>query len=347
MKIQALETTPLATPETPQTPIDAGRITTKLPFYRPLGRTGLQVSCLGIGGGGALASDDVLYAFERGINYFFYSSDLHHHLYGAMAPALRQLCGRRSPQREQVVLATVTYIKQPEMAITALFDQFMELGIDYVDVFFWGWVDECDRPAYDQCLKLSPDLRGSHSVYQRIVERMMGASERLKRMGAVRYVGTSFHNLDMAQDYLNCPELDVVMVRHNAGHRTAQTKIFNQFTDPPEAAPLTRPGIVTFKSMGLHNTGPLWDAPPSLPLGCWHPAVPDFYRYSLSQNNVDVCLAGLRERHEIDAALESLQKGYLTPAEIDYLNLYGDLHRDRVNIADVDPSRLLSAPATQ
>ena len=264
-----------------------------------------------------------------------------------MAPALRQLCGRRSPQREQVVLATVTYIKQPEMASTALFDQFMELGIDYVDVFFWGWVDECDRTAYDQCLKLSPDLRGPYSVYQRIVERMMGVSERLKRMGAVRYVGTSFHNLDMAQDYLNCPELDVVMVRHNAGHRTAQAKIFNQFTDPPEAALLTRPGIVTFKSMGLHTTGPLWNVPPSLPSDCWRPDVPDFYRYSLSQNNVDVCLAGLRERHEIDAALESLQQGYLTPAAIDYLNLYGDLHRNRVDIADVDSSRLLSAPASR
>ncbi|MEM8809411.1 MAG: aldo/keto reductase [Cyanobacteria bacterium P01_G01_bin.38] len=340
MKIQALETTPLKGPEASQIPIDADQITTKLPFYRPLGRTGLQVSCLGIGGGGALASDDVLYAFERGINYFFYSSDLHHHFYGAMAPALRQLCGRRSPQREQVVLATVTYIKQPEMAMTALFDQFMELGIDYVDVFFWGWVDECDRAAYDRCLQLSPDLRGANSVYQRTLERMMKTSERLKRMGAVRYVGTSFHNLDMAQDYLNSPDLDVVMVRHNAVHRTAQTKVFDQFATPAAS----RPGIVTFKSAGLHTFQPLWNAPPGLPPGCWQPTVPDFYRYSLSQKHVDLCLAGFRERHEIDAALEALQQGYLTPAELDYFNLYGDLHRGRIAIADVDPSRLLSAP---
>jgi len=27
------------------------------------------------------------------------------------------------------------------MALSALFDQFHELGIDYVDVLFWGWIE--------------------------------------------------------------------------------------------------------------------------------------------------------------------------------------------------------------
>lgn len=61
-----------------------------LPFYRKLGRTDLTVSCLGLGGGGRISSEDTLYAFDRGINYFFYSSDLHQYFYSTMAGALRK-----------------------------------------------------------------------------------------------------------------------------------------------------------------------------------------------------------------------------------------------------------------
>lgn len=307
-----------------------------LPFYRKLGRTDLTVSCLGLGGGGSISSEDTLYAFERGINYFFYSSDLHHYFYSSMSGALRQLCGRRSDVREKVVLATVTYIKSPEMALAALLDQFVELGIDYIDVLFWGWIGENDRSALKDCLQLAPDLRGSNSVYQRTIERMFGTSERLKKMGAVRYIGASFHDVNLAQQWLHSPLLDVVMVRHNVAHRSAQSQVFNQL----DTKDLSRPGIVTFKSTSSY-TGPLWDAPLGLPEGCWRPTVPDLYRYSLTQNCVDVCLTGLTCREEVDAAIAGVQQGKLTPAELEYLNLYGDLHRNKLKIQKVPPEQLL------
>lgn len=112
--------------------------------------------------------------------------------------------------------------------------------------------------------------------------------------------------------------------------------MFNQL----DAQDPQRPGIVTFKSTGSH-TGPLWDAPVGLPEACWRPTVPDLYRYSLTQNCVDVCLTGLRRREEIDAAIAGVQKGKLTPAELDYLNLYGDLHRNKLKIQEASPERLL------
>lgn len=306
-----------------------------LPFYRKLGRTNLTVSCLGLGGGGAVSSEDTLYAFDRGINYFFFSSDLHHFLYREMSGALRQLCGRGSSNREQVVLATVTYNKSPEMALAALFDQFTELGIDYIDVFFWGWIGADDGPRFNDCLSLSNDLRGSNCVYKRTMERWLGTSERLKKMGAVRYIGASFHDFNLAQEWLHHPFLDVVMVRHNVAHRTAQSKIFPYL----DAEDPQRPGIVTFKSAGMHNFLP--NPPVGLPNGCWRPSVPDLYRYSLTQNSVDVCLTGFRKREEVDSAIARVQQGKLTPAEIDYLNIYGDLHRQRVKIQDVSPERLI------
>lgn len=310
--------------------------TSDIPFYRKLGRTDLTVSCLGIGGGGHISSEDTLYAFDRGINYFFYSSDLHHYLYSSMSAALRQLCGRKSSVRDRVVLATVTYIKSPEVALSALFDQFNELGIDYIDVFFWGWIGTPDAAAFQNCLQISDDLRGANSVYQRTIEKMFGVSERLKQMGAVRYIGASFHDLNLAQQWLNSPMLDVVMVRHNVAHRSAQSQIFQQLdSDDP-----TRSGIVTFKSVGSH-TGALWEPPTDLPSTCWQPSVPDLYRYSLSQPNVDVCLTGVRSTAEIDAAIVGLQQGKLTQSELDYLNLYGDLHRGRVSLDRIDPNQLI------
>jgi predicted aldo/keto reductase-like oxidoreductase len=307
-----------------------------LPFYRKLGRTDLNVSCLGIGGGGAISSEDTLYAFDQGINYFFYSSDLHHFLYRSMAGALRDLCKRGSSVREKVVLATVTYIKNPEVALAALFDQFQELGIDYIDVLFWGWIGTSDASAFGDCLNLSPDLRGPNTVYQRTIEKMIGASERLKKMGAVRYIGASFHDLELAHQYLDSALLDVVMVRHNVSHRSAQHQVFNCL----DAQNPDRPGVSTFKSTGSH-TGALWDVPAGLPENCWKPSVPDLYRYSLSQNCVDVCLTGMHKREEIDMAIAGMKQGKLTQAELEYLAIYGDLHRKRISMQDVPAEKLI------
>lgn len=306
-----------------------------LPFYRKLGRTNLTVSGLGLGGGSGISSEDTLYAFDRGINYFFFSSDLHHFLYSKMSDALRKLCGRGSSVREDLVLATVTYNKSPEMALAALFDQFQELGIDYIDIFFWGWIGTDDAPRFQDCMELSHDLRGTNSVYQRKIERWFGLSERLKKMGAVRYIGASFHDFDLASQWLNNPLLDVVMVRHNVAHRTAQNKVF-KYVDVQDPQ---RSGIVTFKSAGMHTF--LGNAPAQLPKECWRPSVPDFYRYSLMQNGVDVCLTGMKRWEEIDAAIAGMQKGKLTPAELDYLELYGDLHRNRLQISDIPRERLI------
>ncbi len=310
-----------------------------LPFYRKLGRTDLTVSCLGLGGGGHISSDDTLYAFDQGINYFFYSSDLHHYLYSSMATALRQLCGRSSSVREQVVLATVTYmVKSPEAILASLLDQFVDLKIDYIDVFFWGWIDNNNAVDFQNCMGATNDLRGPNTVYQRTIERMFGVSERMKKMGIIRYIGASFHSHDLAQEWLHHPWLDVVMVRHNLAHRTAQQKVFPHL----DSQDSQRPGIVTFKSAGMQQ--PLYKAPAGLPAKCWQPSVPDLYRYSLSQNCVDVALAGWTQRKHIDEAIKSVQQGKLTPAELDYLDLYGDLHRNRLKVEDISPERLIYRP---
>lgn len=318
-------------------PKTQGAPTSDFSFYRKLGRTDLTVSCLGLGGGGSISSKDTLYAFDRGINFFFYSSDFHHYLYSPMSNALRKLCGRRSSVREKVVLATVTYLKNPVVTPSVLYDQFNELGIDYIDILFWGWIGADDGPNFEKCMQLSPYLRGPNSASQRQIEAAIGASERLKKMGAVRYVGASFHSLTLAQQWMNSPLLDVVMVRNNVASRAAQNKVLNHL-DPQDSQ---RPGIITFKSTFSYVTGSVIEAPAALPKKYWRPSVPDLYRYSLSQNCVDLCLTGFQKRSEIDAAIKGLKKGKLTPEEIEYLNIYGDLYSHPEKIISVPSSKLI------
>ena len=50
---------------------------------------------------------------------------------------------------------------------------------------------------------------------------------------------------------------------------------------------------------------------------------------------------GLQRREEVDAAISGIAQGKLTPREIDYLNLYGDLHRKQLKIQDVPLQRWL------
>ncbi|NJM20900.1 MAG: aldo/keto reductase [Richelia sp. RM2_1_2] len=307
-----------------------------LPFYRKFGRTDLTVSCLGLGGGAGISSEDTLYAFDQGINYFFYSCDLHHYTYSSMSNALRQLCSRGSSVREKVVLATVTYIKNPEAVISALMDQFKELNIDYVDIFFWGWIGSTEGQVFNDCLQLSPFLRGTNTFYQKTMEEIFGASELMKKMGVVRYVGASFHDLNIAQQWLNSPLLDVVMIRNNATYRYAENLVLNKLSsqDPQ------RPGIVTFKSTSC-SSGLLWEAPIDLPLECWRPQAPDLYRYNLSQNCVDVCLTGLTNRIEIDSAIAGVKQGKLTSEEIEYLKLYGNIYLNNLQSQDVASEKLI------
>ncbi len=50
---------------------------------------------------------------------------------------------------------------------------------------------------------------------------------------------------------------------------------------------------------------------------------------------------GLQRREEVDAAISGVQQGKLTPVELDYLNIYGDLHRQKLTIQEVPPERLI------
>lgn len=290
---------------------------------RTLGRTGLTVSPVGIGGGSRISERDTLYAFDQGVNYFFFSSDLHHSFYQASAPALKALCGRGSRLRDQVVLATVSYVGDPDKLVAALIDQFSELRVDCVDVFHWGWIT--DHTDCDGLFGAAPSLKqaGTFATFVRNIvmmqERAAEVSEAIVSKGLARFVGASFHSRAAAARYVD-GVLDVLMLRYNIGHSAIEQDIF-----PLLSADRSRnPGIVAFNTshegLSFFSERPDW-YPGHLPV----PTHGDSYRFALSNPYVDMVLIGPANRLQLDDALDAISKGPLAADHMAFLRRYGDL----------------------
>jgi aryl-alcohol dehydrogenase-like predicted oxidoreductase len=302
---------------------------------RQLGKTGLWVSPLGIGGGHGISSPDLLYAFERGINYFFFSSDLHHFTYRQSVEALQKLCAKGSAVRQQIVLSTVSYINDPEKIFAVLLDQFAELGVEYIDIFHWGWITD-DTPL-EVLLTTARQLQdGESAVVLNFRQIMQQVNSELVKRGLVRYVGASFHSRRMARTYL--PQLDVVMLRYNLGHIGAERDVFPYLAEDKTQ----NPGVVAFNVAHRGNLF-LSQPPPGYPPGLPVPSIPDCYRFALSQPQVDLVLTGMNRREQIDAALAALEKGAMCHEECEFLRGYGAVHAGRQPLSSLQPTPVAQA----
>lgn len=296
---------------------------------RPLGKTGLQVSPLGIGGGGGISSEDLLYAVEHGINYLFFSSDLHHATYEKSRDALKQLCGHGSALREQMVLATVTYVNHPEKLPGVLFDQFTELGIDYIDVFHWGWITESEDmlPLIKSARRLQRDdqiARVMRQMQQTILQQeqqMAEVNQSLLQRGLVRHIGASFHSRRQARAWMR--NLDVLMLRYNIAHLGVETEVV-----PHLYQDKTRdPGIVVFNTSHLNGL-PFASPPPGHRPGAYLPTTSDCYRFALTQEWVDLVLSGPANRREVDMVLKALAQGPMSEEECSLIREYGKNYQE-------------------
>jgi|RhiMethySRZTD1v2_1073278.scaffolds.fasta_scaffold00946_13 predicted aldo/keto reductase-like oxidoreductase len=296
---------------------------------RELGATGLLVSPIGIGGGSGIRDDAVLAAFDRGVNYFFYSSDLHHFAYSASAGALRTLCGARSAVRDQVVLSTVTYVNDPAKLFGVLYDQFRELRLEYVDVFHWGWV--LDAVEIERLLEASRELT-TDSAMCRQMRRMFGwqhqvedVAGELRRRGLVRFCGASFHSRPAAGHAI-AHGIDVAMIRYNIAHRGMERDL-----EPAiRARGAARPGIVAFNTS--HEGMRSFHKPPGTPPTDWPvPSITDSYRFALSHPLVDVVLVAPRNATELDAAMDAVARGPLAEPDMTFMRCYGDWWRRHVS----------------
>jgi aryl-alcohol dehydrogenase-like predicted oxidoreductase len=255
---------------------------------RTLGRTGLFVSPFGIGGGYRIDSTSIEWAFEHGINCFFWAPWVP--TYRSMERCLKQLLTRH---RDEIVIATAPYSwLLPGSIERAVRKHLRRLKIDYIDLFLLGWV-----------------MRESQ---QRAVDELV----RIKEQGLVRYLGFSGHKqpviLHMAQRW---PIFDVLMVRYNAAHRSAEHEIFSHLDEKD------RQGIVVFNAL---KHGAMLKRPRGWPEDRPIPTVRQCYRFVLSHPRVDLCLSGPSKLDHVKELVEIIEEGAMSPDELSFMREYGD-----------------------
>lgn len=260
---------------------------------RPLGRTGLLVSPLGLSGVHELQQPALAHALDAGVNLFFWEPG-----YTNLGRFLRA----RRRERERLIIAAGTFHGDPAGIERDLHAALRSLRTDRIDVFLLFWVRSAARlgPEAHACLT------------------------RLKEAGKVRAIGFSTHHRDLAREALQTGlAWDVIMTRHSAAHPGAEAALF-------PAAQAAGVGVLTFSALCY---GRLLRRPAGGPTEAetreGTPTAADCYRYSLSQPGVSACLCAPRRYRELVHDLGVLSRPSLSQAEQEALRAHGRLvHRD-------------------
>ena len=280
--------------------------------YRTLGRTGIRVSEIGLGGewfNGLTAAESraiVDAALEKGINYI--------DIFMPQAPTRSNLGAALEGRREQFViqghLCTVfedgqyTRTRDIEKTKRSFEDLLARLRTDYIDVGMIHYVDS------------EEDFR---TVFEGPV---LAYARELKQKGAIRHIGMSSHNPHIALKAAESGIVDVLMFSINPAYdmERAETDI----DDLIEFKGMEKNGFVVDEArqrlysaceaagvaitvMKLLGAGTLLKAESS-PFGVAM-TVPQCIQYCLDRNGVKVVIVGC---HTVDEVLEAV-KYYETP----------------------------------
>lgn len=164
----------------------------------PLGQTGLKTSVLGIGTGtnGGRQQRDLgtegftrllRHAYERGVRYIDTADNYMMHVY--IRQAMRNL------PRDRFFLLTKTRARHPEVARADIERFRRELNTDYLDCVLMHCMTSGDFPT--------------------VMRPVLDALLEEKAKGRIRSVGVSCHGYEPLVASVDCPDLDVHLVRIN------------------------------------------------------------------------------------------------------------------------------------
>ncbi len=252
--------------------------------HTTLGRTGLQVSRIGLAGGYKVPAAAVEMAFnDYGINYFYWEARR-----PGMKEGLRNLIRTR---RDDLVIAIQSYDHLGIWLRRSVENALRDLRIEHADILFLGWFNR--MPC----------------------QWVLDTADQLREEGKIRFLGVTGHNRQFHGQTARKADspFDVNMVRYNAAHRGAETEVF-------EGLPQNRPGISTYTAT---RWGRLLRAK-SMPAGEKPLTAAQCYRFVLSHPAVDICLAGPRTEQEMKEGLTALSEGPLSAEDMARVRRIGD-----------------------
>ena len=176
-----------------------------------LGRTGLDVSRLGIGSAYGVSPKACFKAFDGGVNYFFWGSVRT----AGMGVALRDLA---KTHRDEVVIVLESYARGRWTLRKSVMKGLKKLGVDHADILLLGWHDATPK------------------------NRILDVARQLRDEGRVRFLAISSHKRLMFPRFLDMGDFDIFHIRYSAAHPGAEADIFPLL---PESG---GPGIVAFNA---------------------------------------------------------------------------------------------------
>lgn len=309
-------------------------------IYRTLGRTGMCVSVLGMGTGGAdpLGAESgrpesemielLQHAFDLGINLFDTSPG-----YGPDGRSERILGqAAREIGRDRVIISTKMALAGsmpgepmnlicPKDVAPALDESLRRMQTDYVDTLLMA-------------------VAGTPEYFDTIINDLIPELVKLRDQGKIRYIGSSEQTrTDGAhiwlQRVLATDQVDVAMTGHNMINQSAQRTIFPQCVEKDIGVlniftvrnlfwnmPRLKEVIADLKSRGVIETDA---ASEECPLG-WltedgecESLVEAAYRYAAYTDGVTTVMCGTIEKRELEQDIAFIDKGPLSEWKLRHL----------------------------
>jgi len=252
-----------------------------------LGKTGLQVSRLGISTSFGAPENAYQMAFDKGCNYFTWGTFIK-----GRSKEFKKFIHNtiNASNRDKIIIAFFTYAHDRFLTEKFFIKGLKDLKLDYADILLLGYFPK--RPN------------------QKIIDGALT----LKEKGLIRHIGLSSHNRKVFPKLLEEDISDIFHLRYNAANRGAETDIF------PYLQENNRPGIVSFTATRWRQLLKSKKIPSAeTPL-----SAVDCYRFVLANPAVDICMMGVRSEQEMAENLTMLDFDPLTESELERIKKIGD-----------------------